>query len=96
MSDLAAIKQDLAELKRWATSKNTKSKGKKVQFAHPLISQLKYRPKTRPEEIDALFFREDELLDWEEDRATTSPEFVELVITEDDISASALQVFDVA
>jgi hypothetical protein len=96
LSDLAAIKQDLADLKQWATSKKTKSKGgKKVQFAHPLISQLKYRPKTRPEEIDALFFREDELLDWEEDRVTTSPEFVELVITDDDGPSGALQVCDV-
>jgi hypothetical protein len=96
LSDLAAIKQDLADLKQWATSKKTKSKGKKVQFAHPLISQLKYRPKTRPEEIDVLFFREDELLDWEEDRVTTSPEFVELVITDDDGPSGALQVCDVA
>ena len=85
VGDLANIKKELADLKRWATTKNEKTKTKKVQFAHPLISQLKYRPKTRPEEIDELYFREEELLDWEEDRETTSPEFVELVITDDDV-----------
>ena len=94
VDDLASIKQELADLKRWATTKNDKTKRKKVQFAHPLISQLKYRPKTRPEEIDELYFREEELLDWEEDRETTSPEFVELVITEDDGEAPVVPVCD--
>jgi hypothetical protein len=81
---LAEIKQELADLKKWAKEKKAKGKKKRVQFAHPLISSLKYRPKTRPEDIGDLFFGEDELLNWEEDRETTSPEQVECMIPEDE------------
>jgi hypothetical protein len=82
--DLVAIKKELADLRKWAKAKKAKGKKKQVQFAHPLISSLKYRPKTRPEEIGDLYFGEEELLNWEEDRETTSPEQVECMITEDE------------
>ena len=82
----ASAERELENTKGWATAKrNGRRKGKRVQFAHPLITQLKYRPKTRPDEIDRLYFREEEIQEWEEDRETTSPEFVELVITGDDV-----------
>lgn len=82
--DLGAIKKELKDLRKWAKEQKTKEKKKRVQFAHPLISSLKYRPKTRPEDIGDLFFGEDELLDWEEDRETTSPEQVECMIEDED------------
>jgi hypothetical protein len=53
-------------------------KKKAVSFSHPLVTSLVYRPMTRPEEIDALFFHEDDLLDWEDDRISTSPENFEV------------------
>jgi hypothetical protein len=84
VDDLGVIKKELADLRKWAKGKKSKGKKKRVQFAHPLISSLKYRPTTRPEEIGDLFFCEDELLDWEEDRETTSPEQVECMIPEDE------------
>lgn len=83
VDDVVAIKKELKDLRQWAKRKKGKGKKKRVHFAHPLISSLKYRPKTRPEEIGDLYFGEDELLNWEEDRETTSPEQVECMITED-------------
>jgi hypothetical protein len=84
LDQLVAIKMELSDLKEWAKKKRDKSKTKRVHFAHPLILSLNYRPKTLPEEIDALYFREDELLDWEEDRETTPFERFEVSITEDE------------
>jgi hypothetical protein len=83
LQELMGIKE-LTDLRQSAKTKKKRSSAKKVQFAHPLISSLKYRPKTRPEEIEDLYFREDELQDWEDDRETTSSEHVELLVTEDE------------
>ena len=64
--------------------KKKKKKSKRVQFSKPLISSVSYRPKTQPEDIDELFFRDDDLLDWEEDRETTSTERFEVTMFGED------------
>jgi hypothetical protein len=84
MDDLVAVKMELSDLKEWANRKRDKTKKKRVQFAYPLISSTKYRPRTKPEEIDDLFFSEDDLLDWEEDREKTPPDRFEVIINEDE------------
>jgi hypothetical protein len=84
VDELVAIKMELCNLKEWAKKKRDKSKSRRVQFAHPLVSSLNYREKTAPEDIDTLFFREDELLDWEEDRETTPTERFEVTIADDE------------
>jgi len=60
--------------------KQNKKKG--VRFTKPLITDTKYRPKTRREDVDALFFQEEELLDWENDEETTLNDRFEVVATE--------------
>ena len=60
------------------------AKQKHVQFAQPLVSSINYRLKTAAEDIDSLFFQEDELLDWEEDRETTSSERFEMTLSTDE------------
>ena len=90
LDDLASIKKELADLRQWAKAKKEKSMTKRVQFSYPLITSMKYRPKTKPEDIDALYFREDELQNWEEDRETTSPEQVECMISENALTLQLL------
>lgn len=87
LEDLVAVKMELADLKEWVKKKKSKRnrpKKKHVHFAYPLIESVNYRPKTRPDEIDELFFNEDDLLDWEEDRETTLRETFEVTINDDD------------
>lgn len=55
---------------------------KRVRFAKPLITDTKYRPKTRREDVDDLYFQEEELLDWENDEETTLHDRFEVVVTE--------------
>eukprot|EP00934_Nitzschia_sp_Nitz4_P003755 Nitzschia sp. Nitz4//scaffold6_size259037//75388//75678//NITZ4_001059-RA/size259037-processed-gene-0.190-mRNA-1//1//CDS//3329556848//3745//frame0 len=67
------------------TSNDAPVEGKKmVKFAFPLVETLNYRPKTLPEEVDQLFFQEEELWDWEEDRENTLQERFELIFRDDD------------
>lgn len=80
---LNLLKKELSDLKKSTESKRCRRK-KSVQFSHPLIESLNYRPKTLPEEMDRLYFQEDELLDWEEDRERTSNERFEVVLKDDD------------
>lgn len=68
-------------LKGLAERKVGEAKQKHVQFAQPLVSSINYRLKTAAEDIDSLFFQEDELLDWEEDRETTSSERFEMTLS---------------
>mmetsp|Transcript_70682 Transcript_70682/g.106939 ORF Transcript_70682/g.106939 Transcript_70682/m.106939 type:complete len:111 (+) Transcript_70682:2-334(+) len=89
LDDLVAVKMELSELKEWAKKKKDKLKLKRVRFAQPLITEINYRPRTAPEEIDELFFRDDDLLDWEEDRETTSSERFEVTILGDAIDVIA-------
>jgi hypothetical protein len=89
IDDLVAVKMELSELKEWAKKKKDQSKTKRVQFTHPLITQTNYRPRTAPEEIDELFFRDDDLQDWEDDRETTSSERFEVTILGDEVDVIA-------
>jgi len=57
---------------------------KSVQFTHPLITDTIYRPKTPREEVNILFFQEEELLDWENDEETTVRDRFEIVVAEID------------
>lgn len=41
---------------------------RRVAFSHPLVTKVKHRPKTLPEEVSKLFFAEEELQMLEEDR----------------------------
>lgn len=62
-------------------SKTAKEKKKKVRFNKPLITDTVYRPKTPREEIDTLYFQEEELIDWEIDEETTAPDRFEVVVS---------------
>lgn len=42
-----------------------------VQFNRPLVTQVQRRPRTAPDEIEKLFFQEQELQDFAHDRETT-------------------------
>jgi hypothetical protein len=64
--------------------KKKKKKKKSVQFTHPLTTDTIYRPYTPREEVDKLFFQEEELLDWEFDEQTTVRDRFEIVIEEID------------
>lgn len=82
--ELVAIKMNLSNLKEWAKKKRDPPTKKQVQFAFPLVSKVNYREKTLPEDIDLLYFHEDELSEWEEDRETTSSERFEVTIVDDE------------
>ena len=81
--ELIAIKMELSDLKEWAKKKKHRPRKRRVQFSRPLVSSLHYRPKTAPEDIELLYFQEDELQDWEDDRETTPSERFEVTITDD-------------
>jgi hypothetical protein len=51
-----------------------------VHFSDPLVSRCEYRPKTDLQDISRLYFSEQELEEYEEDREQTSTEHVELLI----------------
>jgi len=60
----------------------TRKKKKHVCFTEPLITDTIYRPKTPRKDVDALYFQEEELLDWENDEETTLRDRFEVVVTE--------------
>lgn len=53
---------------------------KAVRFAEPLVTDVRHRPYTRPEEKEKLFFVEEELDELEWDRATVDGDQFELAI----------------
>ena len=69
----------------------TESKMKKrVRFTSPVLTDTIYRPKTPHEDINTLFFQEEELLDWEHDEETTLRDRFEVIVTEmEDHAASS-------
>lgn len=93
-SDLAPIRKELGNVKVWikeplspkpgrtAKSDQKEQRRKKsVKFSSDLILSTHYRPKTQPEEIENLYWDEDELYRWEEDRVTTSPDRIEVTLS---------------
>mmetsp|Transcript_9100 Transcript_9100/g.22119 ORF Transcript_9100/g.22119 Transcript_9100/m.22119 type:complete len:507 (+) Transcript_9100:382-1902(+) len=74
-------------VKKSKTKRQTKMKlkmkmKKNVRFTYPEITDTIYRPKTPREDINTLFFQEDELLEWEYDEATTLRDRFEVIVTE--------------
>ena len=51
--------------------KSKKKKKKTVQFAAPLVTKIKHRPYTDPQDIEKLYFVSEELDEFEYDRETT-------------------------
>ena len=94
--DLEAIKVELGKVKalikeplsqkhessngKYKVKRNGKTK-KSVKFSSNLITNTYYRPKTLPEEIENLYWDEDELDRWEEDRVNTSPDRIEVTLS---------------
>jgi len=59
-------------------STNTRSTSSKVRFAHPPVTSIVLRPRTKPEDVSRLFFSEEELEEMYDDR-TMQCDNVELV-----------------
>lgn len=59
-----------------------KSNERRVRFCYPEITDTNYRPKTLEEDVDSLYFQEEELLVWENDEETTLRDRFEVVVTE--------------
>lgn len=57
-------------------------KKKRVRFCKGLVTDTFYRPWTREEDIDDLFFQEEELMIWEKDEKTTLRDRFEVVLTD--------------
>jgi len=72
--ELISLKHQLRELR--------KNKVRSVQFADPLVVAVRYRPYTDPFDIPLLYFQEDELDLFEEDRHTVSGDIVECAFVE--------------
>lgn len=53
----------------------------KVRFTDPMVTKVSYRPYTDPEDIDELYFDEDELNELEWDRQTVADDQYEVTIT---------------
>jgi hypothetical protein len=53
----------------------------KVRFTDPMVTNVSYRPFTDPEDIDELYFDEDELNELEWDRQTVADDQYEVTIT---------------
>ena len=70
-NEIWELERELQSLKRLSTMSspavpvNTRQV---VRFAHPLVTAVKQRPKTLPEEVSSLFFDQDELMILEEER----------------------------
>ena len=54
------------------------SKGNNVHFPNTLVSRCEVRPRTNVEDIPDLYFLEQEIYQWEQDRRRTSTEHVEV------------------
>lgn len=74
--------------------KMKKKKKKRVRFCHPLVTEIKTRPYTRPEDIEKLYFIEEELDELEWDRAHVEGDQFEVIVedelTEDESVAASL------
>ena len=46
------------------------------------MTDIQYRPKTPKDQIDRLYYQEDELYDWEHDEYTTPADRFEVVLSE--------------
>lgn len=64
-------------------------KATRVQFTEPLVTQVSYRPYTDPEDIEKLYFVEEELNELEWDRQTVADDQFEVIMAS---SASAKDV----
>jgi hypothetical protein len=62
---------------------------KRVRFSSPLITAIRHRPKTKAEDIDKLYFGEDELEELEADRATVDGDQFEMALVDLPRSAPA-------
>ena len=68
-------------LRSRTTARTSNSKIHRVRFAHPIVTAVKHRPYTAPEDLPKLYFGEEELRILEEDRANRIiEEQVELVV----------------
>lgn len=64
------------------------SSPKSVRFADKLVTDVHYRPKTRPEDIEKLYFIEEELDELEWDRQTVEGDVFELVAGDESVSVT--------
>lgn len=62
------------------TKTDKPQKKNRVRFARPLITDTIYRPKTPREDVDALYFQEEELEEWEHDEVTTVRDRFEITV----------------
>jgi hypothetical protein len=65
---------------------------RRVRFAKKLVSEVHHRPYTREEDIEKLYFIEEELNGYEYDRATTAPEQFEVIAKEGKKAGTAVEV----
>jgi hypothetical protein len=86
--DVSSHGNNAGDTTEGSTTKNNSNEEKKqhkkkksVQFASQLVTGTHYRPRTQPDEIDELYFNEDELDRWEWDRITTIPDRIEVTLT---------------
>lgn len=74
------LQRQLFDLKRRLQNTATK---KRVRFATPLVTELYTRPYTDIDDIPNLFFQEEELDQFEQDREDTSADIVECAFVEE-------------
>jgi hypothetical protein len=70
-SGIRELQRELESLKRFSTLSSPivpEESRCVVHFAHPLVTAVKQRPKTLPEEVSELFFDQDELIMLHEER----------------------------
>ena len=79
-SNLMEDEQQPQQQQQQQEEQQKKQKKKSVQFTHPLTTDTIYRPYTPREEVNNLFFQEEELLDWEYDEETTVRDRFEIVV----------------
>ena len=74
--EFIALQRELKAHNRWnvANRSFTEQHRKCVRFAHPLVTSLKLRPFTKPEDLSLLFFDQGELRQLEADRNNSIPE----------------------
>ena len=74
----AKVTKDVSATKDGSLAATTPGK-RVVQFCEPMVTDVKERPYTSPEEIDDLYFGEEELNELECDRATVEGDQFELI-----------------
>ena len=74
--EFIALQRELKALNRWNVVNRsfTEQHRKCVRFAHPLVTSVKLRPFTKPEDLSLLFFDQGELTQLEADRNNSIPE----------------------